>query len=93
MNTTINISTLSKFLLFSSVNDKICATLKKTFDRMTLMNLSYILIIFQLELWREFAKQRRMEHNYVTRLIQTIIAIPHSSQYIPLIRNVICTKR
>ena len=49
MNTTINISTLSKFLLFSSVNDKICATLKKTFDRMTLMKLSYILIIFQLE--------------------------------------------
>ena len=49
MNTTISISTLSKFLLFSSVNDKICATLKKIFDRMTPMNLSYIPLIFQLE--------------------------------------------
>ena len=65
MNTTISISTLSKFLLFSSVNDKICATLKKTFDRMTLINLSYVLLI-QLELWTEFAKQRRMEHKHVT---------------------------
>ena len=76
MNTTISISTLSKFLLFSSVNDKICATLKKIFDRMTPMNLSYIPLIFQLELWRELAKQRRMEHKHVTRLIQIMIAIP-----------------
>ena len=77
MNTTISVSTLSKFLLFLSVNDKICATLKKIFDRMTLINLSYILVIFQLELWREFAKQRKkMQHKHVMRLIQIMIAIP-----------------
>ena len=72
MNITISTSTLSKFVLFSSVNDKICATS----DRMTLMNLSYIIGIFQLELWRELANQRRMEHKHVTRLIQIMIAIP-----------------
>ena len=42
---------------------------------MTLMNLSYILVIFQLGLWREFSKQRRMEHKHVTCLIQIMIAI------------------
>ena len=43
---------------------------------MTLMNLSHIFVMFQLELWREFAKQRRMEHKHVTGLIQIMIAIP-----------------
>ena len=43
---------------------------------MTLMNLSYIFVILQLELWRKFSKQPRMEHKHVTGLIQIMIAIP-----------------
>ena len=82
MNNSISISTLSKFLQFSSANDKICATLKKAFDRMTLMDLPYILVIFQLELWREFVKQRQMEHKHVTRLIQISVAIPVNTGWI-----------
>ena len=96
MNTTISISTLSKILRFSSVNDKICATFKKIFDRMSLMNLSYILLIFQLELWREFAKQRRLEHKHVTRLIQIMVAIPVNTGWIEQAYSkleTICTKR
>ena len=92
MNNTISISTLSKFVLFSSVNDKICATS----DRMTLMNLSYIIGIFQLELWREFAHKRRMEHKHVTRLIQIMIAIPVNTGWIKQAYSkleMICTKR
>ena len=49
---------------------------------MTLMNLSHIFVMFQLELWREFAKQRRMEHKHVTRLIQIMIAIPVNTGWI-----------
>ena len=98
MNTTISVSTLSKFLLFLSVNDKICATFKKIFDRMTLMNLSYILVvIFQLELWREFAKQRKkMDHKHVMHLIQIMIAIPVNTGWIEQAYSkleMICTKR
>ena len=92
MNTTISISTLSKFFLFSSVNDKICAN----FDKMTLMNLSYILVIFQLELWREFSNQRRMEHKHVRRLIQIMIAIPVNTGWIERAYSrleMICSKR
>ena len=92
MNTTISTSTLSKFVLFSSVNDKICATS----DRMTLMNLSYIIGIFQSELWRELANQRRMEHKHVTRLIQIMIAIPVNTGWIKRAYSkleMICTKR
>ena len=92
MNTTISISTLSKFFLFSSVNDKICAN----FDKMTLMNLSYILVIFQLELWREFSNQRRMEHKHVRCLIQIMIAIPVNTGWIERAYSrleMICSKR
>ena len=92
MNTTISISTLSKFLLFSSVNDKICAN----FDKMALMNLSYILVIFQLELWREFSNQRRMEHKQVRCLIQIMIASPVNTGWIERAYSkleMICSKR
>ena len=96
MNNSISISTLSKFLQFSSANDKICATLKKVFDRMTLIDLSYILVIFQLELWREFVKQCRMEHKHVTRLIQIRVAIPVNAGWIQQAYSkleMICIKR
>ena len=49
---------------------------------MTLMNLSYIFVILQLELWRKFSKQRRMEHKHVTGLIQIMIAIPVNTGWI-----------
>ena len=63
---------------------------------MTLMNLPYIFVIFQLELWREFAKQRRMEHKHITRLIQIMIAIPVNTGWIERAYSklqMICTKR
>ena len=63
---------------------------------MSLMNLPYIFVIFQLELWREFAKQRRMEHKHVTHLIQIMIAIPVNTGWIEQAYSkleMICTKR
>ena len=58
--------------------------------------MSYIIGIFQLELWREFANQRRMEHKHVTRLIQIMIAIPVNKGWIKRAYSkleIICTKR
>ena len=49
---------------------------------MTLMSLPNILVIFQLELWREFGKQHRMEHRHVTHFIQIIIAIAVNTVWI-----------
>ena len=49
---------------------------------MTLMNFSYIFVIFQSELWREFAKQCRMEYKHVTCLIQIMIAISVNTGWI-----------
>ena len=75
---------------------KFVQLLKQIFDRMTLINLSYILVIFQLGLWREFAKQRRMEHKHVTCLIQIMIAIPVNTGWIlwPYSKlEMICIKR
>ena len=63
---------------------------------MTPMKLSYIFVIFQLTLWREFAKQHRMEHKHVTRLIQIMIAIPVNTGWIEQAYSkleMICTKR
>ena len=63
---------------------------------MTLINLSYILVIFQLELWREFAKQGRMGHKHVTHLIQIMIAIPVNTGWVEQAYNklkMICIKR
>ena len=63
---------------------------------MTLMNLSYILVIFQLELWKEFAKQRQMKHKLVTHLIQVMTAIPINTGWIERAYSkleIICIKR
>ena len=63
---------------------------------MTLMNLSYILVIFLLELWREFSNQRRMEHKHVRCLIQIMIAIPVNTGWIERAYSrleMICSKR
>ena len=63
---------------------------------MTVMNLSYTFVIFQLELWREFAKQRQMEHKHVMCLIQIMIAIPVNAGWIERAYSkleMICTKR
>ena len=63
---------------------------------MTLMNLPYIFVIFQLELWREFAKQRRMERKHITHLIQIMIAIPVNTGWTERAYRklqMICTKR
>ena len=63
---------------------------------MTLMNLSYILVIFQLEVWRVFAKQRQMKHKLVTHLIQIMIAIPINTGWIGRAYSkleIICIKR
>ena len=49
---------------------------------MTLMNFSYIFVIFQSELWREFAKQCQMEYKHVTCLIQIMIAISVNTGWI-----------
>ena len=49
---------------------------------MSLMNLSYIFVIFQLELWREFDKQRQMEHKHIMHLIQIMITIPVNTGWI-----------
>ena len=70
--------------------------LKKIFDRMTLINLSHILSIFQLKLWRECAKQRQMEHKHVMCLIQIMIAIPVNTGWIERAYSkleMICTQR
>ena len=84
------------FFYFQVLMIKSVQLKKNIFDRMTLMNLSYILVIFQLELWREFAKQRRMEHKHVTSLIQIMIAIPVNTGWIKWAYSkmkMICTKR
>ena len=63
---------------------------------MTLINLSNILVIFQLELWREFAKQRKkMQHKHVMRLIQIMIAIPVNTGWLEqaYTKLVLITKR
>ena len=63
---------------------------------MTLMNLSYIVVIFQLEVWRAFAKQRQMKHKLVTHLIQIMIAIPINTGWIGRAYSkleIICIKR
>ena len=63
---------------------------------MTVMNLSYTFVIFQLELWREFAKQCQMEHKHVMCLIQIMIAIPVNAGWIERAYSkleMICTKR
>ena len=59
------------------------------------MNLPYILM-FQLEIWREFAKQGHMEHKHVTCLIQIMTAIPVNTGWIEWAYSkleMICTKR
>ena len=66
----------------------------KKIDRITLMNLPNILVIFQLELWREFGKQHGMEHRHVTHFIQIIIAIAVNTVWIAYSKlEMICNKR
>ena len=86
----------ASFFYFQVLMIKSVQIFTKIFDRITLMNFSYILVMFQLELWREFAKQRRMEHKHVFCFVQIMIAIPVNTGWIERVYSkleIICTKR